>query len=520
MRVRSCCASVLRVFLVACAASAGNLRASSSAGFSQIYFVILSEQASPRSHAQAEQLSAHLRDGGVAPTSIRMMHAEEPPHREEYQHSHGYWTIVPYLPILHEAGKATGAVWFVFLHPTTAVSVRHLRATLAQRQHDRSWFLGHALHDVSGSIAHEYNTELAYPLDRAGYALSASLLGSLASWLKAQGEEGAGRDFHIDATWAFARFVHDRTKDGPSGAVVITDEPAFCGAGGGRGAGASASASARATPEPIDPTRCATQARRELVSSWTRKAIPPSDVVIAVKTTKLFHASRLSVLKKTWVRDVPHGMEVVYMSETEDPSVPTIDLTKEWPGLLKPNTETPTGHCAKCHALLKTLHKRWGGKQWYVVVDDDTMLSPKRLLELLSTYDNGREVAAYVGQRYAYAHTGSPSPQGADYVTMGGGAAFSGAMLSKLMACKECYCPTPNQPDDMRIGSWVDVELALPIAHEDAFHQAEMNNYHPELLGVQNIVSYHKFAGLSDAQAGRSRWLLSQSKTGAAGHEL
>ena len=72
----------------------------------------------------------------------------------------------------------------------------------------------------------------------------------------------------------------------------------------------------------------------------------------------------------------------------------------------------------------------------------------------------------------------------------------------------------------MRIGSWVDVELALPIAHEDAFHQAEMNNYHPELLGVQNIVSYHKFAGLSDAQAGRSRWLLSQSKTGAAGHEL
>ena len=44
---------------------------------------------------------------------------------------------------------------------------------------------------------------------------------------------------------------------------------------------------------------------------------------------------------------------------------------------------------------------------------------PEALLELLSTYDNGREVAAYVGQRYAYAHTGSPSPQGADYVTMG-----------------------------------------------------------------------------------------------------
>ena len=69
-----------------------------------MYFVILSEQASPRSHAQAEQLSAHLRDGGVAPTSIRMMHAEERPHREEYEHSHGYWTIVPYLPKLHEAG--------------------------------------------------------------------------------------------------------------------------------------------------------------------------------------------------------------------------------------------------------------------------------------------------------------------------------------------------------------------------------------------------------------------------------
>ena len=475
----------------------------------------------------AQQLSAHLRDGGVAPTSIRMMHAEERPHREEYEHSHGYWTIVPYLPKLHEAGAASGAVWYVFLHPTTAVSVRRLRAALAQRQHDRNWFLGHALHDARGSIAHEYNTELAYPLDRAGYALSASLLASLASWLKAQGDKGMGRDFHIDATWAFARFVHERTQHAAGGAVTITDEPAFCsggGSGSGHGAGAiasaSASASASAAPEPTGATRCATQARRELVSSWIRKAVPPSDVVIAVKTTKIFHASRLSVLKSTWVRDVPTGMEVVYMSETEDPAVPTVDLTKEWPGLLKPNTETPTGHCAKCHALLKTLHKRWGGKQWYVVVDDDTMLSPPRLLELLSTYEDGRKVAAYVGQRYAYAHTGAPSPQGADYVTMGGGAAFSGAMLSKLMACKECYCPTPNQPDDMRIGSWVDVELALPIAHEDGFHQAEMSNYHPKVLDVQNVVSYHKFASLGDARAGRARWLLSQSKTGAAGHEL
>ena len=199
-------------------------------------------------------------------------------------------------------------------------------------------------------------------------------------------------------------------------------------------------------------------------------------------------------------------MEVVYMSETEDQSVPTIDLTKEWPKLLKVNSETATGHCAKCHALLKTLAKRWPSKKWYVVVDDDTMMSTPRLLDLLRTYDPSKPV--YLGQRYGYGHTGGAHPQGADYVTMGGGMAMSGTMLTRILACEDCYCPTPNQPDDMRVGSWVDAELGLPISHEDGFHQAEMHNYHSEVLEFQNIVSFHKFEDLGDAQKGYQKWLL------------
>ena len=228
---------MLRLFLVACAASAGNLRASSSAGFSQIfrYFVGASVTTVARAGGAAVGASAGWRCRANVDSYDACGGATSPQY-----HTRTGTGPLSLTPQTTQGGKATGAVWFVFLHPTTAVSVRRLRAALAQRQHDRNWFLGHALHDTHGSIAHEYNTELAYPLDRAGYALSASLLGSLASWLKAQGDEGAGRDFHIDATWAFARFVHDRTKHVPSGAVVITDEPAFCGAGSGRGDSARA----------------------------------------------------------------------------------------------------------------------------------------------------------------------------------------------------------------------------------------------------------------------------------------
>ena len=461
---------------------------------SPFVFVIRSSTASPRAAAQAGRLSKQLVQQGVPSSAIRMLHAEEGGERGEFVHTHGYWTLTPYVPRLHKAGQALGAAWYVFVEPTTAVDVRALRAALAVRAHGDDWFVGHKLMDKSGSITHEYNTAIGYPLDRAGFAVSRGLMAKLAAKFASRGAEGMPRDFHIDATWSFAKHILDETH----GKVKITDDAAFC-------AGSSGASAARlGHPRP----GCGTQAVREKFSEWkfSGSELSGKDVIIAVKTTKIFHAVRLPVQKATWIADRPPGMEVVFMSETEDQSVPTIDLTKEWPKLLKVDSETATGHCAKCHALLKTLAKRWPSKKWYVVVDDDTMMSIPRLLDLLRTYDSSKPV--YLGQRYAYAHTGGENPQGADYVTMGGGMAMSGTMLKRVLKCEECYCPTPNQPDDMRIGSWVDVEMGLPISHEDGFHQAEMSNYHDEVLASQNIVSFHKFRDLEDAKQGYNKWLL------------
>jgi hypothetical protein len=73
------------------------------------------------------------------------------------------------------------------------------------------------------------------------------------------------------------------------------------------------------------------------------------------------------------------------MSNSADDTIPTIDLSVEFDlAMGEASTEAATGHCTKCHALLKHLHKHYGERKFMVVVDDDTMLSVDRLLELLS----------------------------------------------------------------------------------------------------------------------------------------
>ena len=61
--------------------------------------------------------------------------------------------------------------------------------------------------------------------------------------------------------------------------------------------------------------------------------------------------------------------------------------------------------------------------------------------------------------------------------------AMSHQMLKEVIECDECYCPTPNQADDMRVGSWVSHELNYPLSHEEGFHQAQMDAYHPKVRG-------------------------------------
>ena len=68
--------------------------------------------------------------------------------------------------------------------------------------------------------------------------------------------------------------------------------------------------------------------------------------------------------------------------------------------------------------------------KWLLIADDDTLLSFRRLVRLLSCYDSKADVA--VGERYGY---GLDSNYGYDYITGGGGMAFSQSLVRKLADC-------------------------------------------------------------------------------------
>ena len=155
-------------------------------------------------------------------------------------------------------------------------------------------------------------------------------------------------------------------------------------------------------------------------------------------------------------------------------------------------------HCAKAFAILQWLHKEHPGKKWYFIADDDTVLGVDRLLRLLRTYNSSEPL--FIGERYGLGRTGANWEKGwatgNDYVTMGGGVVYSGAALRAFVACRDCRCMRPDEPDDMAIGFLMSnrVDPPVRVTHEEGFHQARPHEYHPTVLQHQDsMVSFHRF---------------------------
>ena len=100
-----------------------------------------------------------------------------------------------------------------------------------------------------------------------------------------------------------------------------------------------------------------------LPSASSTTTLAASDVVVAVKTYRGFHASRIPVVKKTWESEVLLETEaatkkagvnrqvssespshLIYFSDLVDERIPTKDLGVE---------NTKRGHCAKTMAILQ-----------------------------------------------------------------------------------------------------------------------------------------------------------------------
>jgi hypothetical protein len=261
------------------------------------------------------ELKTSLIEEGVPSKNIVLLHELDKNEQGEFA-TPGFWSYIPYLV---ELGKRTQKTkWYVFCEPNTVVHANKLNGVLSSFDPGEKLFLGKMLKSVGGITQQE--KDFPYPLAKSGFAMSAALISALSTSLATENQE---KDFTIDPSFLLAKFVKARTQ------TAIQNNNRFC---------------------MDDKLGCATAILPAKYASGPF-TVSPEDVIIAVKTTAAFHASRLPILQQTWMKDAA-GVKIVYMSETADSKIPTINLIENWPHVLKKNSETATGHCAKFTAIM------------------------------------------------------------------------------------------------------------------------------------------------------------------------
>ena len=134
------------------------------------------------------------------------------------------------------------------------------------------------------------------------------------------------------------------------------------------------------------------------------------ETLFAIKTCKANHQSRLPVLKETWSSIPDH---IIFVSNFEDPEFGPIVL----PGASK---NTAFGHCHKTQSILKYFnsHAKKENWKWLVIVDDDTILSVAKLMDLLQCYlgyDNDKPLLA-LGEKWGFRVSMAKGRKGHDYL--------------------------------------------------------------------------------------------------------
>jgi hypothetical protein len=315
------------------------------------FIFIIRTANSPVQIKQGEKVREQLVSEGISKGHVKLLHEVDRSDPGEYSMP-GYWTLTTYLRELaapagtrkdYDGHKlpSTMAKWYVFLEPNSIVQIEHLKTALSGFDHGEMHFLGKKIGAHGGITQSNMNFREGSPMPLAasGFAMSYGLVSEINKKLKAKSDEPS---FYIDIFFELAAFVKRHTK------VELVDVENFCEMGEQKACAVKpAKVEYERGPHPVDPT----------------------DVVVVVKTSALFHKDRLPIQKETWIADAPEGVEVLFMSETEDASVPTVDLIAKWPGVLKKNSETATGHCAKFTAIMYELQKEHGSRKWFVVVD-------------------------------------------------------------------------------------------------------------------------------------------------------
>ncbi|KAG7505163.1 beta-1,3-N-acetylglucosaminyltransferase lunatic fringe [Solea senegalensis] len=204
--------------------------------------------------------------------------------------------------------------------------------------------------------------------------------------------------------------------------------------------------------------------------------ISADDIFIAVKTTKKFHRSRLSLLLDTWIS---RNMQQTYIfTDGEDEEL------KKKMGSHAINTNCSAAHSRQalsCKMAVEYDKFIESGKKWFCHVDDDNYVNARTLVKLLSQYPHTQDM--YIGKPSldrpieATERLGDNKMKPVNFWFATGGAGFC---VSRGLALKMSpwasgghFMNTAEKirlPDDCTVGYIVESVLGVPLTRSNLFH--------------------------------------------------
>ncbi|CAF1281905.1 unnamed protein product [Adineta steineri] len=339
--------------------------------------------------------------------------------------------------------------WLFICEPQTRFNLTKL---IEFSQKTKDLYIGHGLYDTEPSIIHHYSFSFdnPYPDFSSGTLISRNVLSLFIDRFQSYTKP---IDFIIDIKYELNQLINELTN------TKLTDKSKlFCNE---------------------YKKNCLTWYEGQYDYLCERKDIQLDDLYFGIKTYVKYHKTRIDLLKKTWLNNKLHyNLFTNEINETADNKNERFIITKE---------NTDRGHCHKTFTILNYFHKNKENFQFLIIADDDTLLSVKRLLELIRCFMLSNDIPMVLGERYGYGNY-------YDYPTGGSGMIFNRQAVQQILS--NCECPTPDTPDDMFLGLCLK-RLNIQLTHIRELHQAQPNAYSKEWLQHQKPISFHKFEDIN-----------------------
>jgi len=414
-------------------------------------------------------------------------------HEMEDNIPHSAWTLFPLIEVFASyLSKEPQLEWAAVFQEGTELDLKSINLAVEKYRYNPTEdkiFLGRGLKDEDRTIVHHFDdyssSGIVYPDLESGIFLSRKLILDLAMELK-NGPYSLSKelmkyfpyDFNIDPSYEFAKFLF---REGGDGGTPLTSLDEIC-----------------ATKKKSCFTSYSTAYTSCLNTGQTKEMEALlSQTLVAVKTCAEFHKTRLPVVQETWADLVPN---LVYISEKEDPEIPTIHLPY--------TVNTKTGHCNKTMAIIQHFLEQTD-YSYLAIVDDDTILSVARLASLITCYVE-EKMPWFLGQRYGFQMA---TDRGYNYITGGGGMVMNRAGASNLM---HCSCQSPSSPDDMHLGLCASRDGLVNVLHSNRMFQARPDDYPSALISYRRPISFHKHWENDPIQVYNDNFLKPDSKLRAA----